>query len=165
LYFQEIFIDFLLTVKNTIPVSEFSCCGILPEQAVFWVSDPFFIVPHQMLKCIIIMINGKLFLVNCFLTIFNGILTGRPGGHQSQKYREDILGFSSRLLRFARKTSKNRFQAIFYLANCQSMPNNRDFCVIGDAKIHKRNRLLDLTGITAPLFKKKRYYGTLYVNM
>ncbi|MDR0706257.1 MAG: permease [Treponema sp.] len=33
-------------------------------------------------------------------------------------------------------------KAIFYPANCQSRPDNRDFCVIGGAKIHKYNRLL-----------------------
>jgi hypothetical protein len=46
------------------------------------------------------------------------------------------------LLRFARKTSKNRRSGDFYPANSKSSPDNRDFCVIGGAKIHKRDRLL-----------------------
>jgi hypothetical protein len=40
------------------------------------------------------------------------------------------------------KSEKIADQAIFYSANSQSSPENRDFCIINDAKIHKRNRLL-----------------------
>jgi hypothetical protein len=40
------------------------------------------------------------------------------------------------------KSEKIADQVIFYSANSQSSPENRDFCVINDAKIHKCNRLL-----------------------
>jgi hypothetical protein len=40
------------------------------------------------------------------------------------------------------KPPKIAFQAIFYPTNRQSMPDNRDFCATGNAKIHKRDRLL-----------------------
>jgi hypothetical protein len=53
------------------------------------------------------------------------------------------------LLRFALKILKIADQAIFYPASSvepkvRSMPDNRDFCVTDDAKIHKCNRLLDV---------------------
>jgi hypothetical protein len=40
------------------------------------------------------------------------------------------------------KPRKIAEQEIFYFANSESTPDNRDFCVTGGAKIHKRNRLL-----------------------
>jgi hypothetical protein len=40
------------------------------------------------------------------------------------------------------KSPKIALQAIFYLTNSQRSPDNRDFCGIGGAKIHKCNRLL-----------------------
>jgi hypothetical protein len=40
------------------------------------------------------------------------------------------------------KPQKIADQAIFYPANSESSPDNRDFCVISGAKIHKCNRLL-----------------------
>jgi hypothetical protein len=40
------------------------------------------------------------------------------------------------------KSQKSDRKALFYPANCQNRPDNRDFCVIGGAKIHKCNRLL-----------------------
>jgi hypothetical protein len=42
------------------------------------------------------------------------------------------------------KPQKIALQAIFYLANSESMPINRDFCVTDGAKIHKCNRLLEV---------------------
>jgi hypothetical protein len=39
------------------------------------------------------------------------------------------------------ESQKGADQAIFYPANSESMPDNRDFCVTDDAKIHKCNRL------------------------
>jgi hypothetical protein len=50
--------------------------------------------------------------------------------------------FPGSLVRFALKTLKIAGRAIFYRANSESAPDNRDFCVTVDAKIHKRNRLL-----------------------
>jgi hypothetical protein len=40
------------------------------------------------------------------------------------------------------KPQKIADQAIFYPTNFGSMPDNRDFCAISGAKIHKRDRLL-----------------------
>jgi hypothetical protein len=40
------------------------------------------------------------------------------------------------------KPQKIADQAIFYPANSESTPDNRDFCGTGGAKIHKCNRLL-----------------------
>jgi TM2 domain-containing membrane protein YozV len=40
------------------------------------------------------------------------------------------------------KSQKSDRKALFYPANCQSRPDNRDFCVTDGAKIHKCNRLL-----------------------
>jgi hypothetical protein len=45
------------------------------------------------------------------------------------------------------KSQKSDCKALFYPANCiepkvRSTRDNRDFCVIGGAKIHKRDRLL-----------------------
>jgi hypothetical protein len=52
------------------------------------------------------------------------------------------------LLRFAHKTQKIGFQPIFYPTNRVRTEGTRssiigDFCVIGGAKIHKYNRLLE----------------------
>jgi hypothetical protein len=46
------------------------------------------------------------------------------------------------LLRFAHKTSKNRLTGDFLPYKLRKEPDNRNFCGISDAKIHKRNRLL-----------------------
>jgi ADP-ribosylglycohydrolase len=45
-------------------------------------------------------------------------------------------------LRFAHKIPKNRHLADFLPYKLCKQPDNRDFCVIGDAKIHKCDRLL-----------------------
>jgi hypothetical protein len=42
------------------------------------------------------------------------------------------------------KSSKTALQAIFYPANSESTPDNRDFCGTSGAKIHKCNRLLGI---------------------
>jgi predicted metal-dependent hydrolase len=39
------------------------------------------------------------------------------------------------------KSQKIAYKAIFFPANCPRMPDNRDFCDAGGAKIHKCNRL------------------------
>jgi hypothetical protein len=46
------------------------------------------------------------------------------------------------------KSRKIVCKALFYPANCQSRPDNRDFCVTDGAKIHKRDRLLASPGLT-----------------
>jgi hypothetical protein len=42
------------------------------------------------------------------------------------------------------KPQKNACQAIFYSANSESTPDNRDFCVTDGAKIHKYDRMLGI---------------------
>jgi hypothetical protein len=44
------------------------------------------------------------------------------------------------------KSPKIADQAIFYPANSESSPDNRDFCAAGGTKIHKCNRLLVFSG-------------------
>jgi hypothetical protein len=62
-------------------------------------------------------------------------------------------------------------QAIFYLANSESSPDNRDFCGTAGAKIHKCNRLL-VTGIiflflsacSNPVGSESPYYQVVYIG-
>jgi hypothetical protein len=58
------------------------------------------------------------------------------------------------------KSRKSTDKAIFILqtasAKVRGIPDNRVFCAIGGAKIHKRNRLLGACGILRNSYKEMR---------